>query len=207
MLEGKFSNCQVDEILHTVAQGTGTGRLDIEGTSIFGERIRSTFFIESGHVIHVDAVAGAGYRSLIDLLSLREGRFAFATGEIAPTRDRSVPVTDLVLQLTAALDEWNSIRQRAESVDTPFELCPGGAADDLTLNGDEWSIMARLDGTTSVRGVAESTGLGLIRVMKIVQGFVETGLARPMPMQHGTVVPDEPPAQQRRGFLGLWNRK
>ena len=207
MLEGKFSNCQVDEILHTVAQGTGTGRLDIEGTSIFGERIRSTFFIESGHVIHVDAVAGAGYRSLIDLLSLREGRFTFATGEIAPARDRSVPVTDLVLQLTAALDEWNSIRQRAESVDTPFELCPGGAADDLTLNGDEWSIMARLDGTTSVRGVAESTGLGLIRVMKIVQGFVETGLARPMPLQRETVVPDESPAQQKRGFLGLWNRR
>jgi len=207
MLEGKFSNCQVDEILHTVAQGTGTGRLDIEGTSIFGERIRSTLFIESGHIVHVDAVAGIGYRSLVDLFSLREGHFAFATGEIAPAHDRSVSVADLILQLTAALDEWNSIRQRVDSVDTPFELCPAGAAGDLTLTSDEWSIMARLDGVASVRSVAESTGLGLIAVAKTVQRFVETGLARPMPLQRETVVPDESPAQQKRGFLGLWNRR
>jgi hypothetical protein len=38
MLEGKFGNCQVDEVLLTIVQGKGTGRLNLEGTSIFGAR-------------------------------------------------------------------------------------------------------------------------------------------------------------------------
>ncbi len=77
MLEGKFGNCQVDEVLQTIVQGKGTGRLNLEGTSIFGGRVQATFYIEDSRMVHVDVGPGTAYSSLVDLFSLREGEFLF----------------------------------------------------------------------------------------------------------------------------------
>ena len=127
MLEGKFGNCQVDEVLQTIVQGKGTGRLNLAGTSIFGGRVQATFFIEDSCIVHVDVGPGTAYSSLVDLFSLREGDFSFASGETAKTRDQSVPIADIVLQVTAALDEWNSMRQRLGSLDAVYRLRADGA--------------------------------------------------------------------------------
>jgi len=54
VLEGKFSNSQVDEVLQTVIQGKGTGRLDLQGSSIFGGRVQAAIFIEDGRLVHVE---------------------------------------------------------------------------------------------------------------------------------------------------------
>jgi hypothetical protein len=132
MLEGKFGNCQVDEVLQTIVQGKGTGRLNLEGTSIFGGRVQATFYIEDSRIVYVDIGAGTAYSSLVDPLSLWEGNFSFAGGEAAKTRDQSVLVADIVLQVTAALDEWNSIRQRLGSLDVLYALRADGATKDLT---------------------------------------------------------------------------
>jgi len=58
MLEGKFGNCQVDEVLQTIVQGKGTGRLNLEGTSIFGGRVQATFYIEDSRIVCVEVGAG-----------------------------------------------------------------------------------------------------------------------------------------------------
>lgn len=206
MLEGKFSNCQVDEVLQTVAQGTGTGRLSIEGTSVFGGRVQATFFLEDAHIVHADAMPGTPYHVLVDLFSLREGSFAFAGGETSTIRDQSVPVADVVLQVTAALDEWNAIRQQIDSVDAVFALKPDGSTSMLSLTGEQWQIMARLDGKASIREVANTTQKAIIAVAKVVNEFVQAGLAAEVqvPVAEESSEPVQP---QRRSLFGLWTRK
>jgi hypothetical protein len=71
MLEEKFGNCQVDEVFQTIVQGKGPGRLTIEGTSVFGRRVRATFFLEESRIVHVDTMPGTAYRSLVDLFTLK----------------------------------------------------------------------------------------------------------------------------------------
>ncbi len=206
MLEGKFGNCQVDEVLQTIAQGKGTGRLNLEGTSIFGGRVQATFYIEDSRMVHVEIGAGTTYSSLVDLFSLREGTFSFAGGEKAKTRDQSVPVADIVLQVTAALDEWNSMRQRLGSLDTIYALRADGATKDLTLTREQWQVMARLDGKTSMREIARKTGTGGVTVSKALYGFMEAGLATEV---EAPAVPQdaEEEQSQHRGFFSLWSRK
>jgi len=116
ILEGKFGNCQVDEVLQTIVQGKGTGRLNLEGTSVFGGRVQATFYIEDSRMVRVEVGAGTGYSSLVDLFSLQEGSFSFVGGETAKTKDQSVPVADIVLQVTAA---------RRVEFDTPATRFPG----------------------------------------------------------------------------------
>jgi hypothetical protein len=206
MLEGKFGNCQVDEVLQTIVQGKGAGRLSIKGTSVFGGRVRATFFIEDSHIVHVEAVPGTNYHPLVDLFSLREGSFVFVGGERLAIRDQSTPVSDVVLQVTAALDEWNSMRQQIGSVDGVFALRPDGATKDLTLRGDQWQVMARLDGKASIRDITNATNRGTVDVVKVVHGFVDTGLAAEAKIP--AVAQDQESSQlQRRGFFGLWSRK
>jgi hypothetical protein len=206
MLEGKFGNCQVDEVLQTIVQGKGTGRLNLEGTSIFGGRVQATFYIEDSRIVHVEVGAGTACSALVDLFSLREGNFSFAGGETAKTKDQSVPVADIVLQVTAALDEWNSIRQRLGSLDAVYALRADGATKELTLTREQWQVMAGLDGKTSVREIAKKTGKGSVAVSKALYGFIEAGLATEVEVP--AVRQDaEREKSQRRGFFGLWSRK
>jgi hypothetical protein len=206
MLEGKFGNCQVDEVLQTIAQGKGTGRLNLAGTSIFGGRVQATFYIEDSRIVHIEVGAGTAYSSLVDLFSLREGDFSFASGETAKTRDQSVPIADIVLQVTAALDEWNSMRQRLGSLDAVYALRADGATKDLTLTKEQWQVMASLDGKTSMREIARKTGKGSVVVSKALYGFMEAGLAAEVEVP---ALPQDTEREQseRRGFFGLWSRK
>ena len=206
MLEGKFGNCQVDEVLQTIVQGKGTGRLKLEGTSIFGGHVQATFYIEDSRIVHVDVGPGTAYSSLVDLFSLREGSFSFASGETVKTRDQSVSVADVVLQVTAALDEWNSMRQRLGSLDAVYALRADGATRDLTLTREQWQVMAGLDGKTSMREIAKKTGKGSVVVSKALYGFLELGLTSEVEV--AAVAQDtEQDQSQRRGFFGLWSRK
>jgi hypothetical protein len=206
MLEGKFSNCQVDEVLQTVAQGTGTGRLSIEGTSVFGGRVQATFFLEGARIVHADAMPGTPFHVLVDLFSLREGNFAFAAGETSTIRDQSVTVADVVLQVTAALDEWNAIRQQIDSIDAVFALKPDGSTNMLSLTSEQWQIMARLDGKASIREVGNATGKAVITVAKMVNEFVQAGLA--VEVQRAVAEESSERVQpQRRSLFGLWTRK
>jgi hypothetical protein len=206
MLEGKFGNCQVDEVLQTIVQGKGTGRLNLAGTSIFGGRVQATFFIEDSCIVHVDVGPGTAYSSLVDLFSLRDGDFSFTSGETAKTRDQSVPIADIVLQVTAALDEWNSMRQCLGSLDAVYRLRADGATKNLTLTREQWQVMASLDGKTSMREIARKTGKGSVVVSKALYGFIESGLATEVEAQ-AAPQDTEQDHVQRRGFFGLWSRK
>lgn len=196
----------MDEILQTIVQGKGTGRLNLEGTSIFGGRVQVTFYIQDSRIVCVEVGAGTAYSSLVDLFSLREGSFSFAGGETPKTRDQSVPVADIVLQVTAALDEWNLMRQRLGSLDVVYALRADGATKDLSLTREQWQVMASLDGKASMREIARKTGKGSVAVSKVLYGFMEAGLAAEV--EAPAVRQDvEREQSQRRGFFGLWSRK
>lgn len=205
-MRGKFGNCQVDEVLQTIVEGKGTGRLKLEGTLIFGGRVQATFYVEDSSIVHVDVGASTTYSSLVDLFSLREGSFSFASGETPKTRDQSVPVSHIVLQVIAALDEWNSMRLRLGSLDAVYALRADGATKDLTLTREQWQVMANLDGKASMREIARKTGKGSVAVSKALYGFMEAGLA--VEVEAPAVPQDvEREQAQRRGFFGLWSRK
>ncbi|HEY9093379.1 MAG TPA: DUF4388 domain-containing protein [Candidatus Cryosericum sp.] len=206
VLEGKFSNSQVDEVLQTVIQGKGTGRLNLEGSSIFGGRVQATIFIEDAHLVHVDTALGTSVSSLIDLFSLKEGTFSFAGGETAAVKELSVPVADVILQVTAALDEWNSMHQRLGSLDAVYALRAEGASDALTLTRQQWQVMAGLDGLTSLRELARRTGQGSVEVSKTIVGFLQSGLVTEVDTQPAPAE-EEAEHPSRRGFLSLWGRK
>jgi len=206
MLKGKFGNCQVDEVLQTIVQGKGIGRLELEGTSIFGGRVQATFYIEDSRMVHAEVGAGTAYNSLVDLFSLREGSFSFASGETPKTRDESVPIADIVLQVTAALDEWNSMRQRLGSLDAVYALRADGATKDLTLTREQWQVMAQLDGKTSMREIAKKTDKGSVVVSKVLYGFMEEGLAAEVETPANPKDAEREHSQRRR-FFGLWSRK
>ena len=115
-------------------------------------------------------------------------------------------VADIVLQVTAALDEWNSMRQRLGSLDAVYALRADGATKDLTLTREQWQVMAQLDGKTSIREIARKTDKGSVVVSKVLYGFMEAGLAAEVEVPVISKDAEQEQAQ-RRGFFGHWSRK
>ncbi len=206
MLEGKFSNCQVDEVLGAVVQGTGTGRLTLEGTSVFGGHVQETFYIEKGRIVHFDAGSEAGHIPIVDLFCLREGSFAFTGGETSQIKDQSLPVTELILQVTAALDEWNSVQQQISSMNAVFQLHAEGATSDLVLTVSQWDILAHLDGKASLQEIARSLGVSEVAVARVVADFLHAGLVGEV---QAPVAAEERAGErtERRGFFDLRRRR
>jgi hypothetical protein len=117
-----------------------------------------------------------------------------------------VPVADIVLQVTAALDEWNSMRRRLGSLDAVYSLRANGATKDLILTREQWQVLAQLDGKASMREIARKTGRGSVAVLKALYGFIEAGLAAEVdvPAVSQDAEREQP---QHRGFFGLWSRR
>ncbi len=206
MLEGKFSNAQVDEVLGTVVQGAGTGRLSLQGTSLFGGAVRGTFYIESGRLVHIGDISETAHTPIVDLFCLREGSFTFASGETSQIKDQTLPISELVLQVTAAQDEWNAVRQQVGSMDAVFALKADGAAADVTLAVAQWEVLIRLDGKASLRQIAQGLGISSVAVARVAADLLQRGLID----EHqgsAVAVPELAERPERRGFFDLRRRR
>lgn len=110
-------------------------------------------------------------------LSWTDGTFSFAEGEeIGEDIPLDVSVENLLMEGARRLEEWNIIQRRLGSLDAVVDFVPSGGTAELSLTPDEWSMLTRIDGTSSVRDIAEESGYGEFEAARIIYGLLTTGV-------------------------------
>ena len=78
--------------------------------------------------------------------------------------DLGITGTNLLIEATRRLDEWNMISGKIPSFDVVPTRVPLPGNDSIRLNRDDWRILLQMDGSSSIREMAKSLGMDRFEV-------------------------------------------
>lgn len=118
---------------------------------------------------------------VFEVMSWREGYFSFTEGPLTdvPTEAMvSIPTEALLMEGARRIDEWSRIEARIPHLGVVPMLAPpqGGTEGALDLLPPEWEMLAMIDGTRDVRGIASELGRSEFDVAKTLFGLESAGV-------------------------------
>ena len=121
---------------------------------------------------------------VFEVMSWREGYFSFTEGPLTdvPTEAMvSIPTEALLMEGARRIDEWSRIEGRIPHLGVVPTLAPpqdsgGEGGGGLDLLPPEWEMLAMIDGTRDVRGIAAELGRSDFEVAKTLFGLESAGV-------------------------------
>ncbi len=121
---------------------------------------------------------------VFEVMSWREGYFSFTEGPLTDVSTEamvSIPTEALLMEGARRIDEWSRIEGRIPHLGVVPTLAPpqdsgmeGGGG--LDLLPPEWEMLAMIDGTRDVRGIAAELGRSDFEVAKTLFGLESAGV-------------------------------
>ena len=177
--QGSLKELHLPDVIQLVSVSGKSGCFRLERTGLQG-----FIYLENGKMVH--AVMGKlhGEEAIYALSTWNDGLFHFVPGEGAPERTINKSNTNLLMEAARRIDEWRVLQKRIPSLDRiPRFQVPEGKQGQINLNTQEWLILSKINGKTSIDEMADALGLSTFDVAKLLYGLVTMGL----------IVLDEPP--------------
>ena len=172
-LQGDLASFALPDVLRLLAGTAKTGRLTIEGSPHTGE----VWFREgeiAGGTVTSRPSASAAAEIVYELLQFDQGSFAFDDDDVVEGSD-SAEVEGALAEAERLQAEWDDVTQVVPSLDHWLEMTPELATGEVTLDGDQWRLLAVIAGGAPVQTVAkqfsESDLAASKRVKAMATGF------------------------------------
>lgn len=125
-LEGSIADMPLHKVLEKIMQEKLTGRLAVRGTEGSGD-----IYTQNGEPIHATNGSGNGDKVLVDLVTVRNGKFRFVKDEKSPspTNTTTRRIESLVVEVSAINDQIHYLEARGLS-ETAFLLSPNSRISD-----------------------------------------------------------------------------
>jgi hypothetical protein len=140
--------------------------------------------LESG-VVDADRVRGLADESIVDalaeMLAWHDGQFAVWTGDADPG-DVGVrmPVAHALDRARERADAWTRVREALPGDDAVLSLAPD-VAEPTTLDVEDWSVLARVDGRRTLAEVLAAVGVAPLVASDRLVGLMARGVVRVRP--------------------------
>jgi hypothetical protein len=181
-LQGTFDVFSLPELLRMLAASSKSGALIIEAGGVAGRvDLRAGECLAAETVELRGAVSGDELHArLVDVCFavVREptGAFRFAAGEPpAFESDTTISVDPVLDEVELLVAEWRELTTRIPSLDLRPVLVAELASESITLSANEWMLLARFDGFTSVRDLVDARRRSLVDVCRAVADLVDRG--------------------------------
>ena len=171
-LQGSLADIALPDVIQLVSVSGKTGVFTLSGEGVDGK-----IFIKDGQI--TDAVAGklAGEFAVYEMAGWRKGQFIFTANVESDRVTVNKSNTSLMMEAARRLDEWRVLQRKIPSMDAiPFFLPREPGHDQITLSPQEWAIVTKIDGQTSIAKLEQATGLPAFDVCKVLYGLVTSGL-------------------------------
>ena len=171
MLVGDLGRVPLPDVLRLLIGSRQTGRLDLsDGVS------SGAVYLESGNLVHAVNGAQTGETAVFSLMAWQEGSFSFVPNQPAPEASISTPAVQLLEEGSIMAGKWAEIRKVIPDTDTVFRLSAGGSTSAVSLEPQEWQVLAHVDGVRDVAEIAEALGRDEFDVSTVLVRLVTGGL-------------------------------
>jgi predicted transcriptional regulator len=148
-----------------------TGVLNLQDGDREGE-----VYLKDGNVAHAVFENLEGNEAFYNLALWKSGHFSFQVGEEPPKTTINMSGTNLLIEATRRLDEWNMISGKIPN----FEVVPTrvalSEAESIRLNRNDWQLLLQMDGCRSIREIAERMEMDLFETGRIVFNLLTVGV-------------------------------
>ena len=131
---------------------------------------------EGQQVVHAEVEDLQGEEAFYKLVFWKAGRFQFHVGEEPEKRTITASSTNLLIEGTRRLDEWNMFSSKIPSFDvTPYRVPLAEDSGSIRLTRKDWGILSLADGQRSIKQIAESLGMDNFEAGRLVFGLLTVG--------------------------------
>jgi hypothetical protein len=189
-LDGNLDDFPLTDVFQLILMGERSGMLEVES-----DHRHAVIYFEKGQAVHAQLDDLSGEKAVYEIFDWKAGKFAFRTDVETPDRTITLDCHNLVLEAVRRLDEWDKIRGIIP--DNDYAIGFSAAHEDLAsrvkLEAAEWKIVSQVDGSSSIKDIAEKSGMSEFETAQIVYRLVRSGLLEVvLPATAGT--PFETPA-------------
>lgn len=162
--------CELDtDLLDQVAEAQRTGDLQRLQRLLTGDGALDEETL--AHVLR-EEIADAVFA----LMRADEGSFAFDSAASTGTPLVSLDGAELVAQGGERLTEWDRLRERVGPPETVLALAPRLDGDTVTIEAEEWQLLAQVHGSRTAAELADLTGRGEFATYRVLSALLDRGL-------------------------------
>lgn len=133
-------------------------------------------YLRDGQVVHAAYGDLEGESAFYELALWKSGHFGFQVGETAERETIQRSGTNLLIEATRRLDEWNLISSKIPNFDVVPRRTPFDEENSIRLTRVDWSVLRHIDGKRSIREIVESQELDLFETGRIIFGLLTVGI-------------------------------
>lgn len=174
-LQGDLASFALPDVLRLLAGTAKSGRLTVDGSPHTGEVWLRDGAIAGGSVSSRPSASGAS-EIIYELLQFESGSFVFDDGDQLVDGSENASVETALAEAEALQAEWQEVTRVVPSLDHWVAMAPELATGGVTLDGDQWRLLAVLAGGAPVQSVASSFAESDLAASKRVKAMAEAGL-------------------------------
>jgi hypothetical protein len=171
MLGGDLAQVPLADILRMLVAGRQTGLLHLSDGVSTGE-----LYMQEGELVHAVTGGQAGEGAVYALMAWQRGTFRFSVGTAAPENSIAMPTGELLEKGSGHAAEWREIKRTIPSADMVFRLSGSGSASVVSLEPEEWQVLAKVNGERDVSDIVEALRWDELTVSRVLLGLVTGGL-------------------------------
>ncbi|MCX7829959.1 MAG: DUF4388 domain-containing protein [Acidobacteria bacterium] len=172
MFQGSLKELHLPDVIQLVSVSSKTGAFHLQRDSDEG-----IIFLEQGRIVHAVLGSTEGDEAVYAMATWTEGTFRFVPDEMSTRHSITKSNTNLLMEAARRLDEWKVLSKKIPSLDmVPRFEVPQGKQGKINLNTQEWLIMSKVNGVSSIAEIAVSSGLSPFDVAKMLYGLITMGL-------------------------------
>ena len=184
---GELSETRLFDLVKPLLDGKKSGMISIKGRE-YGE-----IHIEAGQIIHAWTNYNTGEEAILAIMEWRVGRVSFDWEVTTEERTVSESTEQLLTSWTNREEEWKKIRESIPSPGVTFRIAMQGGAENRSIPGDQWKVLALCNGSKRISDIAASLQWDIFKTSKTIFQMVQNGLLE----RAGEVLEEQKPLQKR----------
>ena len=171
-VSGSLADLQFAEAMQLILTYGKTGVMHlVDGNS------RARVWVKEGQQIaHAEVENLRGEEAFYKLAFWKAGKFKFQVGEEPEQQTITASGTNLLIEATRRLDEWNMFSSKIPSFDvTPYRVPLAEDSGSIRLTRKDWGVLRLADGQRSIKQIAESLSIDSFEAGRLVFGLLTVG--------------------------------